>query len=615
MLTEIKNKTFANGTVYALKTEDGYPIEVTDTFLPSYTKDAIGRKQNKLDNYELGSRKDRWMIGVSCMSGCPCRCQFCLEADTEILMSDFTKKKIQDIKIGDKVIGNELRKHMTPNSQDYATKFNSQTEVVEIFKRKYNGYIYEIETENGNKISVTENHPIAFHSITSPSYRIKFTEAKNLNVGDILYIEDNYQYIQDKPAPWLIGWLSGFCDGDGVLTKNQNKPSHRLSLSQSDKFVIKYCKSICDLFEIGCGNVNENKTNRQDVLTNYRLVINQSGINKLNLLKLEYEDLPEFKKGYIAGMYDSEGYSFFHNSITKICNCNKDLLTKCENIFKGLGFDAMIHLWESGKRNGNSKDCYVLVANIHRSKFCAVFQPIHKKAKFLNDHDIKMQTLVPTKIKSITKHKKETTVYNFETTNHTYFANGILVHNCATGQLPRWRNLTAEEIVEQVEFILSKHPEIKFGESYENKINYTRMGEPFLNIENVKKAIEIIDSKYPNVHHFVSTIGIRGADFSWVKDNVTLQVSLHSLDEPHRRELIPFPKLMSIEELGQIRTNSDLKTTVNMTLVNESDFDIEKLMKWFDKDCFFIKLSPINKNAISEKNNLGDGYVEGINLV
>ena len=39
------------------------------------------------------------------------------------------------------------------------------------------------------------------------------------------------------------------------------------------------------------------------------------------------------------------------------------------------------------------------------------------------------------------------------------------------------------------------------------------------------------------------------------------------------------------------------------------------LKKWFDKDCFFIKLSPINKNVISEKNNLGDGYVEGINLV
>lgn len=72
---------------------------------------------------------------------------------------------------------------------------------------------------------------------------------------------------------------------------------------------------------------------------------------------------------------------------------------------------------------------------------------------------------------------------------------------------------------------------------------------------------------------------------------------------------------MSIEELGKIRTKSNLKTTLNMTLVKESDFDIEILKKYFDKKYFFIKLSPINKNIISEKNNLGSGVIEGINLV
>lgn len=45
-----KQKNFANGTVYCLQLEDGKLIETTDTFLPYYTKDAIGRKQNMLDN-------------------------------------------------------------------------------------------------------------------------------------------------------------------------------------------------------------------------------------------------------------------------------------------------------------------------------------------------------------------------------------------------------------------------------------------------------------------------------------------------------------------------------------------------------------------------------------
>ena len=46
MLKEIKKREFANGIVYTLHTDDDYPIEVTDTYLPFYTKDAIGRKQN-----------------------------------------------------------------------------------------------------------------------------------------------------------------------------------------------------------------------------------------------------------------------------------------------------------------------------------------------------------------------------------------------------------------------------------------------------------------------------------------------------------------------------------------------------------------------------------------
>lgn len=185
---------------------------------------------------------------------------------------------------------------------------------------------------------------------------------------------------------------------------------------------------------------------------------------------------------------------------------------------------------------------------------------------------------------------------------------------CATGQMKGYRNLTADEIVDQVKFVVEKagyDPNI----SKEFKINYTRMGEPFLNIENVKEAIKRITKLYPNTHHYVSTIGVKDSDFSFVKDNISLQISLHSFIEEKRNWLIPYPAKMSIEELGKIRTKSKLKTTINLTLVDESDFDASLLQKYFDKDYFFIKLSPINKNEVSEKNHLGEGIIEGVNLV
>jgi len=186
---------------------------------------------------------------------------------------------------------------------------------------------------------------------------------------------------------------------------------------------------------------------------------------------------------------------------------------------------------------------------------------------------------------------------------------------CATGQMKGYRNLSAQEIVDQVILMVANNPNQDPRNSKEFKINYTRMGDFGLNMENVKQAIAMIDSMYPNTHHYVSTIGLKGCDFSWIKDNITLQLSLHSLDETKRDWLIPNKNKMSIKELGEVRTESNLKTTINLSLVDEADFDIIELKKYFDPKYFFIKLSPINPNVISDKNNIGLGVIEGNNLI
>lgn len=186
---------------------------------------------------------------------------------------------------------------------------------------------------------------------------------------------------------------------------------------------------------------------------------------------------------------------------------------------------------------------------------------------------------------------------------------------CATGKLKKWRNLTSDEIVEQVMFVVNSNTEYDPKNSKEFKINYTRMGDSFLNVDNVKEAISKINERFPNAHHYISTIGIQGSDFSWIKDNITLQLSLHSLNDKKRDWLIPYNRKMSIQELGRVSTESNLKTTLNMTLVDEEDWDIKRLTENFNKDKFFVKISPVNKNDISIKNDVGDGIVKGINLV
>lgn len=185
---------------------------------------------------------------------------------------------------------------------------------------------------------------------------------------------------------------------------------------------------------------------------------------------------------------------------------------------------------------------------------------------------------------------------------------------CATATLPRWRRLSSDEIVAQVRFILDQNKTMDPCKSKEFKINYTRMGEPFLNLSEVRDAIAKIDKIVPNAHHYVSTIGILNADFSWIKDNVTLQFSIHSCDEEYRNWLIPYRRKMSLENIGKVRTQSQLKTTLNMTLVKKDDFDIDVIKEHFDPKFFFVKLSPINTNATSVSNQLGDGFVPQLNM-
>lgn len=607
MLIEKTSKSFVNGVVYLLHTEDGYPIETTDTFLPLYTKDAIGRKQNDLISHDLGSRDERYIIGVSTMSGCPVRCKFCLVPNTQITMGDFTTKSIENIKLGDDVLSNILTT-ASNESTSYASKYYKNNKVTELFKRWYSGNIIKVTLSNGNCIELTPNHRIA--TCNEIIYRNKYVRADELHVGDKVFsINTPLDTQLINSDEWIVGWLYGFIKGDAVYTKNTNKPSYKTSVSQSNT-LIEYAYTMVNRYFGKTTKISEYHDGIESHKTAYRFSFGESTYNNMMNIIDTYSNNINFKKGFLAGFWDAEGFSFKNNKTLRVCNTNIENLELFNSYLYDIGFDkGRINQYKS---LGN---CLVLESNVSRFKFNRIVTPLHTKKQYLDSVSKVKNVCDPIEITSIESYTYDGYVYNFATETHSYIANDILVHNCATGTMKKCRNLTADEIVEQVLFILSKHPEIDPTKSKEFKINYTRMGEPFLNIENVRKAIETITEMYPNTHHYVSTIGIKNADYSWIKGNVTLQVSLHSLRDEKRNWLIPFKHKVTIEELGQIRTESNLKTTINMTLVEEDDFNLDDLKKYFDKEKFFVKLSPINKNCVSESNNMGNGAITAQNLI
>ncbi|MBP7811279.1 MAG: 23S rRNA (adenine(2503)-C(2))-methyltransferase RlmN [Candidatus Moranbacteria bacterium] len=116
---------------------------------------------------------------------------------------------------------------------------------------------------------------------------------------------------------------------------------------------------------------------------------------------------------------------------------------------------------------------------------------------------------------------------------------------CATGKMGFLRNLSSDEIVDQVRhwvYFLADHPEVSTRIS---NIVYMGMGEPLANYEAVKQSLQTI-LKHTDIgptHITVSTVGLVPM-LEYILDDgewpaVRLAVSLHSADPKTRKEIMP----------------------------------------------------------------------------
>lgn len=165
---------------------------------------------------------------------------------------------------------------------------------------------------------------------------------------------------------------------------------------------------------------------------------------------------------------------------------------------------------------------------------------------------------------------------------------------CATGTMKSWRNLSADEIVDQVRHACAQRP--VDPDRMICQFEFTGMGEPFLNVSSVRKAISELDTLFPGSRHLVSTIGIRGSDFSWIGDHITLNLSVHSLQDDRRRRLVPDDRCMTLAELGAVTTPGPAKIQVTLALADDAEYNLEAIENLFDPARFSIRtalLTPI----------------------
>jgi len=164
---------------------------------------------------------------------------------------------------------------------------------------------------------------------------------------------------------------------------------------------------------------------------------------------------------------------------------------------------------------------------------------------------------------------------------------------CATASMGFLRNLTVSEILNQ--FLTAQ----QFSEKPITNIVFMGMGEPMLNYDNVMSAIDIFTD--PNGFGIgprritISTAGYANFIRRMADENrkPKLALSLHSMRDDVRVELMPINKKYNVEELISALEYYKHKTRKGVMLeyivfegVNDSDVDVRLLTKAFRRlDC------------------------------
>jgi len=186
---------------------------------------------------------------------------------------------------------------------------------------------------------------------------------------------------------------------------------------------------------------------------------------------------------------------------------------------------------------------------------------------------------------------------------------------CATGKMGLKRNLSAEEIIDQIIYwnrVLSPLSRgdgpTKSGQRglYVGRIVFMGMGEPFLNWDNLLLALKILknDLNIGSRKISISTAGIvpKIYEFADLNTEINLAISLHAPDQTTREKIMPVSKTYPfsdlIKSLNYYTAHTNRQLFLEYALIegiNDSPTHLQKLIDLLKSNrLFYLNLIPLN---------------------
>jgi len=356
--------------------------------------------------FQLHTPRGVMMLVLESTNACPLRCTYCNPAGTPILMADMSYKPIEEVSAGDKIIG----WNFVVGSGKH-TKF-TVGEVVSVASRR--SPLVDVVTDKG-RFTCTPDHRW-YH-------RKRY---QRLAVGrKIGYVGGDREF-RSPTEDYKRGYLTGVFAGDGCLYEGQHlyKVDGKLRVVVHCRLLMQDREAVDRAYEYSQDlGLEMHRYEGKNCFLGYHGL--RSGRKDVcsYLSSMPSNPSAEFKRGWLAGLWDAEGASFKHTRCVRIYQNPGPVLDTAVSFLNDSGFVSRV-VDTSGKATKEIRVSTTISESLRFISWCQPaisrkYQPVLVGKSVYENATI--ESIEPA---------GEAEVYSLQTTTGNYVAHGMMSKNC-----------------------------------------------------------------------------------------------------------------------------------------------------------------------------------------